>query len=146
VCAEFAWFDRTICAEPCGDMHYYCESCGGRLDHCALEGTPIGSSAVAAEVDEAEAGANAAKPLGWRYALTREVHHHGSGVEESFSVREVYTNADGSLSWTEHPVAVSSDTTDGCRWVLGRMVEALSLPVLDLSLDPPAWVPKPNKN
>lgn len=23
-----AWFDRTVCPEPCGAMHYICETCG----------------------------------------------------------------------------------------------------------------------
>jgi hypothetical protein len=29
------WFDRTICPEPCGSMHYYCTECGKRMDGCA---------------------------------------------------------------------------------------------------------------
>ena len=28
------WFDRTICPEPCGMMHYYCTECGEPQDRC----------------------------------------------------------------------------------------------------------------
>lgn len=31
------WFDRTVCAEPCGVMHTRCAACGVALDGCALE-------------------------------------------------------------------------------------------------------------
>jgi ferredoxin len=27
-------FDRTLCAEPCGVMHTYCQHCGECLDEC----------------------------------------------------------------------------------------------------------------
>jgi hypothetical protein len=30
------WFDRQLCAEPCGVMHDRCVTCGEALDHCAL--------------------------------------------------------------------------------------------------------------
>jgi hypothetical protein len=30
-------FDRTICPEPCGRMHSYCDTCGERQDDCAHE-------------------------------------------------------------------------------------------------------------
>lgn len=30
-------FDRTICPEPCGMMHSYCDTCGTRADDCAHE-------------------------------------------------------------------------------------------------------------
>jgi len=35
---EDSWFDRSICPEPCGRMHYYCANpnCGELLDPCAL--------------------------------------------------------------------------------------------------------------
>jgi hypothetical protein len=29
-----SWFDRTLCAEPCGKMHDRCRDCGGPLDSC----------------------------------------------------------------------------------------------------------------
>lgn len=35
-----AYFDRTLCPEPCGTMHYRCKHCGDALDGgCELEGT-----------------------------------------------------------------------------------------------------------
>lgn len=34
------WFDRTVCAEPCGDMHTRCEACGAALGGCLLEAEP----------------------------------------------------------------------------------------------------------
>lgn len=31
-----ASFSRSICPEPCGSMHYYCDTCGEVADHCEL--------------------------------------------------------------------------------------------------------------
>lgn len=31
------WFDRSICPDPCGSMHYYCTDCGKRMGRCALD-------------------------------------------------------------------------------------------------------------
>lgn len=31
------WFDRSICQDPCGDMHTRCEACGAALDGCPHE-------------------------------------------------------------------------------------------------------------
>lgn len=33
-------FDRTICPEPCGRMHSYCDTCGERQDRCAHDAMP----------------------------------------------------------------------------------------------------------
>jgi hypothetical protein len=34
--AAGSWFDRTLCAEPCGKMHDRCSTCGAALDSCAV--------------------------------------------------------------------------------------------------------------
>lgn len=31
------WFDRMICAEPCGSMHDRCAECGASTGHCPWE-------------------------------------------------------------------------------------------------------------
>lgn len=31
-----AWFDRSICPEPCGNMHYVCETCCRVQDRCLI--------------------------------------------------------------------------------------------------------------
>lgn len=28
------YFDREICPEPCGRMHYFCDDCGECADEC----------------------------------------------------------------------------------------------------------------
>lgn len=33
---EDTWFDRSICPEPCGSMHYVCSDCGEVTD-CLIE-------------------------------------------------------------------------------------------------------------
>jgi hypothetical protein len=30
------WFNRSICAEPCGSMHDVCVDCGQVVDYCPL--------------------------------------------------------------------------------------------------------------
>lgn len=38
-CQENTYFDRTICPEPCGSMHYRCIQCGGVAgEECPVEG------------------------------------------------------------------------------------------------------------
>ena len=40
-CAEFdTWFDRTVCADPCGGMHQRCTNCGVALDGCTWFAAP----------------------------------------------------------------------------------------------------------
>lgn len=34
------WFDRSVCAEPCGSMHDRCTNCGAVSGHCPLETPP----------------------------------------------------------------------------------------------------------
>lgn len=33
------WLDRSICPEPCGQMHWACNDCGRTVDECAHEAT-----------------------------------------------------------------------------------------------------------
>ncbi len=36
-CQHFStWFDRTLCAEPCGRMHVICYRCGLPVDDCVF--------------------------------------------------------------------------------------------------------------
>lgn len=37
---RYTSFDRTICADPCGSMHTYCEDCGKCLDDCPWSDEP----------------------------------------------------------------------------------------------------------
>lgn len=43
-CDDQAWFDRSVCAEPCGSMHYYCGQCGRLLDACANDDSAAGET------------------------------------------------------------------------------------------------------
>ena len=85
----------------------------------------------------------------WRYAMTREQ----IDGEDFFTIREVYTGPDGALSWTECSIAPCGDSWTECANDLAIMERAMSAPVLDLTLDPPALVsprgmrrPKPGKS
>ena len=31
------WFDRQLCAQPCGAMHDRCVACGEAVDSCVLQ-------------------------------------------------------------------------------------------------------------
>lgn len=72
----------------------------------------------------------------WRYAITRESAPTG----DWYAIREVYTHPDGSLSWSEEPVTVGGDTWLECGEDWALMGRAVNAPILDLTLDPPAWV------
>lgn len=72
----------------------------------------------------------------WRYAITREQHDG----ENFYTIREVYTGPDGALSWTTDAIAARGDTWQECANDLSLMTRVLGAPILDLTLDPPAWV------
>jgi hypothetical protein len=40
-CMGATYFDRTVCPEPCGMMHYRCGACGGVGDPCCWESAPV---------------------------------------------------------------------------------------------------------
>lgn len=73
----------------------------------------------------------------WRYAMTRETDEDG---EHFFTIREVYTSDDGTLSWTAIGVAARGDTWSECGDDLAKMGRAIGSPVLDISVDPPQWL------
>lgn len=35
-----SYFDRTVCPDPCGSMHYRCKHCGDVLDPCPPQALP----------------------------------------------------------------------------------------------------------
>ena len=76
----------------------------------------------------------------WRYCITRERLDDGS---IHYALREVYTDDDGSLSWTANPITASGETWQEIANDLGYMSNAAGMDVLDLTLDPPAFVVSP---
>lgn len=50
--------------------------------------------------------------------------------EPWFSIHEVHYRDGKPYAYTEDPAAVCSETTDGLRWVLARMAEAIDKPAL----------------
>lgn len=34
---QHSYFDRELCPEPCGSMHYRCDDCGKTIGGCPLE-------------------------------------------------------------------------------------------------------------
>jgi hypothetical protein len=71
----------------------------------------------------------------WRYGVTREM----VDGEESWSIREVYIGSDGQIFWTYDPIPAVEMSWRDLSKALDLMVEALTLPVLDLTVDPPAY-------
>lgn len=69
----------------------------------------------------------------WRYVVSR-VQYDG---EDDLQLRELYTDADGGLSWTADPVHVSGESIAEVRDTLERMTAALQRPFLDLTMTPP---------
>lgn len=73
----------------------------------------------------------------WRYAMTREFDELG---DDLFTIREVYTGENGSLSWTENAISARGEKWMECVNDLAMMGRAVGGPILDLTLDPPAFV------
>lgn len=71
----------------------------------------------------------------WRYLLARERAANG---DDYFTVREVYEDHDGRLSWTADAIEPSGETWREIANDLALMSGAANGPVLDLTLDPPA--------
>lgn len=74
----------------------------------------------------------------WNYRVMRsdytypEPDDDGNPITEtSFAIHEVYYSTDGNpISHTVNAVSVTSQSIDGLDWVLDRMREAISKPVL----------------
>ncbi len=49
------WFDRQLCADPCGRMHMRCRGCGAVLSYCYWEKTSSPWAACAAAARRARA-------------------------------------------------------------------------------------------
>jgi hypothetical protein len=75
----------------------------------------------------------------WRYAVTRDRFRD----EDVYTLREVYTHADGRLTWTESGMAPRGGSWAECAQDLLMMRQALYGMVLDLTVDPPKWVTPP---
>jgi hypothetical protein len=76
----------------------------------------------------------------WRYIPTREVSHG----EEVWFVREIYTDPDGSLSWTKDPVLPFGTSLASLKRDLAMMAADLERgDFLDMTLDPPRLVEVP---
>ena len=88
------------------------------------------------DVVGADGEGGAAVSTTWRYAITREQFDG----EDFYTIREVYTSPDGSLSWTENAIAARGDGWMEVADDLARMGRAINAPVLDLTLDPPRFV------
>lgn len=72
----------------------------------------------------------------WRYRVTRGTTHHFDGSTEDFyAIREVYTDSDGSLSWTVDAMAPTGDSLQELRADFELMQRAFDEPVLDLRDD-----------
>jgi hypothetical protein len=66
--------------------------------------------------------------MSWNYRVVKSKDDDG---EEYFAIHEVYYNKDGSIKlMTEEPVSVGSDTAEGIKWVLQKMVDSLKEEVL----------------
>lgn len=73
----------------------------------------------------------------WRYIPTRDV----SDGEEIWFIREVYTDADGSLSWTVDPVLPFGNSLASLKRDLAMMAADLERgDFLDMTLTPPRLV------
>jgi hypothetical protein len=75
----------------------------------------------------------------WRYVFAKDERDG----EVTWTVRELYTGADGSvLSWTAEPVAARGDTWQELAEDLIRMEKAFGArEALDLTADPPGLRP-----
>lgn len=72
----------------------------------------------------------------WRYCVTREE----VGGEIMYAIRELYTDTDGSLSWTDATMSPYGETLAEFVNDLALMADASTHPILDLTVDPPALV------
>lgn len=76
----------------------------------------------------------------WRYCLTFE----NVQGELLYGVRELYTHADGALSWTRSHLVAGEDTPEELLTTLTRMITDITTrPMLDLTQDPPTLTTTP---
>jgi hypothetical protein len=64
----------------------------------------------------------------WGYRVMR----HTEEPPAYFAVHEVHYDGDGNVrGWTQNPAVLLSEDSDGLRWTLERVREALDRPALD---------------
>lgn len=69
----------------------------------------------------------------WRYAVTRGTEYEPGGQEcDSYAIREVYFDGNKVAGWTAHPTTLRAESIEDLGAEVGRIVEALRRPVIDL--------------
>lgn len=64
----------------------------------------------------------------WNHRVVKETLDDGG---DWLTIREVYYNDDGGITgYTEDAVSLSSETVEGLRWTLQRMLESLDKEIL----------------
>lgn len=57
----------------------------------------------------------------WRYQITRE---RGTFPNEySYTIREVFVDSDGQVSWTRDPILPSGENREDLIWILRHMLQ-----------------------
>lgn len=80
--------------------------------------------------------------MSWNYRLVRDVHQVGDEEHESFTIREVYYDAEGNIEgWTQDPCYPAGDTWKECYNDLAVMGRVVSHPIVDISSGKPIEVP-----
>lgn len=71
--------------------------------------------------------------MNWNYRITKRIHNHEylHEPETLYEIREVYYDESGKVQgWAEMPEVIS-ESIDGLKWNLERMMESCNKPVID---------------
>lgn len=70
--------------------------------------------------------------MSWNHRVLATVEYHLNNEPEiCFSMHEVYYDKNGIPDrYTSEPIRISTDSMEGMKWILDRMQECLTKPVL----------------
>lgn len=71
--------------------------------------------------------------MSWNYRVTKRIYNHKylHEPETLFEIREVFYDDTGKINgWAEMPDVIS-DSLDGLKWTLNKMLESCEKPIID---------------
>lgn len=71
--------------------------------------------------------------MSWNYRVTKRIHNHKylHEPETLFEIREVYYDENGDISGIAETPDIISDSVDGLKSTLNRMLENCEKPIID---------------
>lgn len=71
--------------------------------------------------------------MSWNHRVTKRIHNHKylHEPETLFEIREVFYDENGDITAIAETPDIISDSVDGLKWTLNKMLESCEKPIID---------------